>query len=318
MEREHEKGSVIVIAPHPDDEVIGCGGTIYKHTREGVKVHLCVVTDGSKLYEKTDVERRKQECLRVSEILGIRRVIFLDFPDGELTHHLPELRSSLGKVIADFQKVYAPHPFDHHPDHIAVSLSILSIFEERPLFELYLYGVYNTFRYNLLVDVTDIYNVKREALLEYAYSLGKSQLMIKRTEAFMRYPTIHTGEDRLYEAFFFIDKHMTLNNVLGFLSYDLLCQDPQNELLKKIKSTQILIEELKKERNMRIFLENKLKSCEEESKRLKLYEKELDKLRASLFFKVYDAYHTLKPRLIPHGSLRERFYRKLINIIKGV
>ncbi|ADO45948.1 LmbE family protein [Hydrogenobacter thermophilus TK-6] len=322
MEGKNEKGYTVVIAPHFDDEVIGCGGTIYQHTAKGDEVHLYVLTDGSKLYEKTDTNKRKEECLSAARLLGISTVNFLDFKEGELANHLDELKSALGGILKNFQKVYAPHPFDHHSDHIAASLAVLSVFEESPTFELRLYGVYNTFRHNLLVDVTDVYPIKKKALLNYSYSLGNSYIWIKRTEAFMKYPTIYTVEDRLYEAFLVIDQPMTVNEILNFLSYGVVCDDPHNQLLKKIKSAQMLMGLLNEERNIRLSLEDSLKTNQEELEMLKVHlknhQEELQKLKSSIFFKMYDVYHTLKPKIFPEGSLRERIYRKLVNIIKGV
>lgn len=317
MERENERSTVVVIAPHPDDEVLGCGGTLYKHAQAGNEVLLYVLTDGSKFL---DGNKRKEECVRVSKILGISRVEFLDFPDGELKNHIPSLKSALEERIKDFQKVYAPHPLDHHPDHIATSLAVISIFEEKPSFELHLYGVYNTFRYNQLVDVTDVYDIKMKALREYAYSLSVlgPELMAKRAEAFMRFPTINTCEDKLYEFFFMPEKPMTLSEILGHLTYDLVCQDPHTQLLKKIKSTEHLMHLLTQERSARLSAEQTLLSQKEELERLRGCQEELYKLKASVFFRIYDIYHTkLKPKLIPEGSLRESLYKRLISFIKG-
>lgn len=325
MERENEKGTVLVIAPHPDDEVIACGGTVYKHTTNGGKAWLCVVTDGSKLYESTDVGRRREECLYSARLLGFERVIFMDFEDGKLMENLEVLKAKLSGLVKDFESVFVPHPFDHHPDHIALSLSVLSMFQERPLFKLYLYGVYNTFRYNKAVDVTDVYHVKKRAMLSYSYSLSRPDIMINRTEGMMRSHQIHTMEDRLYETFLFIDKPMTVNEVLRFLSYDLLCTDPQEALLQKIKATQNLMEELiqtrdqakrqKEEFNSIVkALEGTVKALEGEVQALK---NELSTLRGSVFFKFYSVYHKLRAKLFPEGSLRYVIYKRFVRFIKG-
>ncbi len=318
MERENEKGPVLVIASHPDDEVIGCGGTIYKHTTNGGKAWLCVVTDGSKLYESTDVGRRKEECLSSARLLGFERVIFMDFEDGKLMENLEVLKTKLSGLVKDFESVFIPHPFDHHPDHIALSLSVLSIFQERPLFKLYLYGVYNTFRYNKAVDVTDVYDVKKKAMLSYPYSLLNPEIWIRRTEGFMRSHQIHTMEDKLYETFLFIDKPMTINEILRFLSYDLLCTDPQEALLQKIKATQNLMEELIKTRDQakrqKEELDSIVKAFEGEVEALR---NELSTLRGSVFFKLYSVYHKLRVKLFPEGSLRYFIYKRFVRFIKG-
>ncbi|MFN3813601.1 MAG: PIG-L deacetylase family protein [Aquificaceae bacterium] len=311
MEGENEKGPILVVAPHPDDEVLGCGGTVYKHTINGGEAWLCVVTDGSRLYKDTDVLRRKEECLSSAQIIGFEKVVFLDLKDGELMENLEVLKTKLSELVKNFESVFIPHPFDHHPDHIAVSLSTLSIFQERPLFKLYLYSVYNTLRYNKVVDVTDVYDVKKRAMFSYSYSLSKPDIMINRTEGMMRSHQIHTMEDRLYETFLLIEKPMTINEILRFLSYDLLCTDPQETLLQKIKATQNLIEELIQTRAQAKIQKEEL---EEEKKALT---NELNILKGSVFFKLYSVYHKLRAKFFPEGSLRYVIYKRFVRLIKG-
>ena len=75
--------NILVISSHPDDEVLGMGGTIYKLANEGHKIYLCVVTDGkcgSPKQEKT----RKESAIKASKFLGIKNTYFLDFPDTKL------------------------------------------------------------------------------------------------------------------------------------------------------------------------------------------------------------------------------------------
>ncbi|MGB9874108.1 MAG: hypothetical protein ACPLRS_03970 [Hydrogenobacter sp.] len=75
---------------------------------------------------------------------------------------------------------------------------------------------------------------------------------------------------------------------------------------------------LTQERSARLSAEQTLLAQKEELERLRGCQEELDKLRASVFFKVYDLYHTkLKPKLIPEGSLRESLYKRLVSFIKG-
>ena len=72
---------VLVIAPHPDDEVLGCGGTIVKHVSSGDVVYLCIVTKPYPPdWPEAEIKPRKAEVLRVNKILGIKKTYFLDFP----------------------------------------------------------------------------------------------------------------------------------------------------------------------------------------------------------------------------------------------
>ena len=72
--------NILIIAPHPDDEVLGCGGTIVKQVTTGDKVHLCIMTKGEEQYYGAQmlIEKRA-EVLRVADFLGITKVYFCDF-----------------------------------------------------------------------------------------------------------------------------------------------------------------------------------------------------------------------------------------------
>jgi LmbE family N-acetylglucosaminyl deacetylase len=120
---------VLVIAPHPDDEVLGCGGTIARHTAEGDKVYLCIVT---KAYppEWTDdfVKNRPKEVEKVNQILGIKKTYFLDFPTVKLdTVPQKDLNEAICKVVNEISPdiLYIPHQGDLNRDHRLVFESSL-------------------------------------------------------------------------------------------------------------------------------------------------------------------------------------------------
>ena len=72
---------VLVIAPHPDDEVIGVGGTMAKRTEEGHEVYVCVVTKAfPPLFSEEIVEQARNECREADKSLGVVETSFLDFP----------------------------------------------------------------------------------------------------------------------------------------------------------------------------------------------------------------------------------------------
>lgn len=112
---------VMVIAPHPDDEVLGCGGAMARHTSEGDEVFVLVVTRGvPELFSPETIEGTRLELKAAHEILGIQETIFLDLP-------APRLDTVPGHVIADGineeirriqpEIVYLPHRGDIHSDH---------------------------------------------------------------------------------------------------------------------------------------------------------------------------------------------------------
>ncbi len=123
---------VIVIAPHADDEVIGCGATIAKHIQNGDQVVVVISTNASigapELFSENDITHIRGEALEAHKILGVTETIFLDFPAPGLNAY-PEYKISI-EFLKIFQKynpthLYLPHPGDIHQDHKAIYRSAL-------------------------------------------------------------------------------------------------------------------------------------------------------------------------------------------------
>lgn len=116
--------NVLFIAPHPDDEVLGCGGTIRKLANRKNKVSVLVVTRGkSGMYSEEKIRNVRREALEAHNILGVAETKFLDFSAPELDLiSLSELSSAINEVINEFNAdtIYLPHHGDIHADHKAV------------------------------------------------------------------------------------------------------------------------------------------------------------------------------------------------------
>jgi LmbE family N-acetylglucosaminyl deacetylase len=112
---------VLVIAPHPDDEIIGAGGTIAKRTVAGDEVYVCVVTKGNQpLFAEEFIEQGRSECRQADKLLGVKETIFLDFPVVMLeTVPRYELNGKISDVIQRIKpdEVYIPHRGDMQLDH---------------------------------------------------------------------------------------------------------------------------------------------------------------------------------------------------------
>ncbi len=120
---------VLVFAAHPDDEILGMGGTIARHTDAGDEVRIVVVTDGSSTQYPGDAEiraRKEEEALRAAAELGVKDYAHLDLPDMRLDT-LPhvEINSVVEEHMASFvpQVVYTPHA-DVNRDHRALFDSV--------------------------------------------------------------------------------------------------------------------------------------------------------------------------------------------------
>lgn len=121
LSNEKERNKVLVIAPHPDDEVLGCGGTIVKHVRGGDEVYLCIVTKAyPPEWPEAEIKERREEVLRVNGILGIKKTYFLDLPAVKLdTIPRKELNDAISQIVNEAQPevVYIPHRGDVNQDH---------------------------------------------------------------------------------------------------------------------------------------------------------------------------------------------------------
>jgi LmbE family N-acetylglucosaminyl deacetylase len=121
--------NILVVAPHPDDEILGCGGTIARHVKHGDRVHLVVVTRGMpEVFSPDSVVRVRRELSAAQQLLGISSVKFLDFPAPSLDT-VPGylLSSAILSVLREVQPdiVYFPHHGDIHGDHRAASLATM-------------------------------------------------------------------------------------------------------------------------------------------------------------------------------------------------
>lgn len=112
---------ILVIAPHPDDEVLGCGGTIAKHKKQGDKIYLCIVTKAyTPDWSEEFIKNRAEEIKKANKVLNIQKTYFLDFPTVKLDI-IPqkELNDALRKIIAKVKPdiMYIPHKGDLNKDH---------------------------------------------------------------------------------------------------------------------------------------------------------------------------------------------------------
>lgn len=116
--------NILVLAPHPDDEVLGCGATMAKYASAGHKVFVLVATRGSKkLYADDRIENVRNEALRAHKVLGVTETFFLDFPAPELdTIPLYQISGEFSKIIAKVNAniLFLPHRGDIHNDHKVV------------------------------------------------------------------------------------------------------------------------------------------------------------------------------------------------------
>jgi LmbE family N-acetylglucosaminyl deacetylase len=183
---------VAVIAAHPDDEVLGCGGTMARHAREGRSVHVLLLADGETSRAQADdanqgserVEARKAAAFAACEILGCASVQVLALPDNRLDGldlldivwriesfialHAPStvLTHHAGDVNVDHRMVHdavvaACRPMPEHPVRELLFFETASSTEWRPP------GSAPVFAPNWFVDISDTLAAKLDALRAY-------------------------------------------------------------------------------------------------------------------------------------------------------
>ena len=166
-------GPWLVFAPHPDDETFGMGGTILKGKKEGIEMHLVVLTDGAQGGDADNlVEIRRKEVERASEILGFASLQCWSEPDRFL-----DLKDNLVNRVIDLlvktqpASVFFPGAFEIHPDHratasivwVALQIARLNGTGAKPIS--YEIGVQNPI--NLLIDITTQFEEKRIVMQTY-------------------------------------------------------------------------------------------------------------------------------------------------------
>jgi N-acetylglucosamine malate deacetylase 1 len=162
-------GTVLIVVPHMDDEVLACGGTIAS-LPDPSRVHLVYASDGTRSSSPglpwTDSSLSELRWVRRAEAkaalakLGVPpdNLHFLDLPDGKLEHHRQALEQLLGELGGALQPdhVLIPFRYDRHPDHLAVNQAASSVLRhETGRIQLFEYFVYYRWRLLPRRDVRD-------------------------------------------------------------------------------------------------------------------------------------------------------------------
>ncbi len=175
-------GTVLVVAPHPDDEAIGPGATLALHARAGDTVHALFVTSGvhGEVAGGADPEAyvatRRREAEAAAEVLGISSTVFWGYPDsmvvteGDLAAVVERLVALLEELRPDV--IYAPHKGEAHSDHHYVALLVERALASWPgTAAAYGYEVWSPLDADVAVDVGATYSVKLDAIRRYESQL---------------------------------------------------------------------------------------------------------------------------------------------------
>ncbi|MES2609821.1 MAG: glycosyltransferase [Pseudomonadota bacterium] len=165
-------GGVLVLAPHPDDEVFGCGGAIAGHVQAGHTVHVVLLTAGGHGEEGAGpgyADTRLSESAEAARVLGLPAPVCWGLPDREVTYGEPLVQriiQAIANTGADV--VYAPSPWELHPDHRATALCAIEAVRRLEGVGLHLYEVSAPLRPNRLLDITPLWALKQQAMQVFA------------------------------------------------------------------------------------------------------------------------------------------------------
>lgn len=199
--------NILVIAPHPDDEILGVGGTMVRKIENGDSVYVCIVTKGTQpMFSLESVEKVRGEAMQCHKVMGIAKTFWLDFPASMLEKaDRSELNNKISEVIKETKpdEVYLPHWGDMQKDHqMVVEAAMVAL---RPKYlphvkKIYAYetlsetgwnvpNIQNEFIPNVYVDITNHLEKKLDMMKIYQSQLGQfpETRSLKAIEALAQY-----------------------------------------------------------------------------------------------------------------------------------
>lgn len=195
------KLDILVFGAHADDAEIGMAGTIAKHTAAGLKVGLCDLT-AAEMSSNGNVELRKEEAQQAADLLGVSVRTNLGLSDRGLfitEEHVAAVTAEIRRFAPAI--VFAPYWEDRHPDHIACSKLVEEAVFNAKLRkympdkqavsapQLFFYFINDLGRTDLIVDVTEQYGLKEQALScyrsQFTKPLGADAVSTPLTEGYI-------------------------------------------------------------------------------------------------------------------------------------
>ena len=213
----------LVIAPHPDDEILGVGGTVANRVRNGGCVHVCICTKGvHSMFDPKVIEQGRAEALIAHELLGVAKTHFIDLPAAEMDKvPLAVAIHKIGEIVQQVQpdEVYIPHIGDIHVDHKIIAEAAMVALRPKSVckpIRIYSYEVpsetgwdfpisSNAFIPNVFEDISATLGMKLDAVKTYESQAEKwpGARSVEAVEALAKYRGSTVCTDAA-EAFFLV------------------------------------------------------------------------------------------------------------------
>ena len=172
---------ILVVAAHPDDEWLGCGGTILKHINDGDEVQTLFISDGYSSRQKNKTKHRNDSTKNIMKEIGANDPVFFDFPDNKLDSvPLLEIIQKIENIKSFFDptEVYTHFFGDLNVDHKITCNAVCTAFRPMPNEQLRQlnhfevisatdWSLEKTFSPNYFVDISNYYQKKIELLAFY-------------------------------------------------------------------------------------------------------------------------------------------------------
>ncbi len=204
--------SVMIIAPHCDDESIGCGGAFALHRRRGDSVHVIYTTDSAKHLAGSEriarqSELRASEALKAIEILGGGTVEHLNLKDGAAQIDSDAV-SAIAKRLTEKQpmRIYVPWKMDQHVDHHAAHTMLARAISKANLpagAEVWEYEVWTPLIANRYVPIGSVIDIKERAIRAHNSQIRNTD-HVKSSLGLAAYRGTQGGIAEACEAFFAI------------------------------------------------------------------------------------------------------------------
>jgi N-acetylglucosamine malate deacetylase 1 len=178
---------ILAIAAHPDDAELGCGGSLLLATRRGLSVAICDLTAGE-MSSRGTVASRQAEAANATRILGLKERRNLALPDAKIGENSAHSLSALIQLIRETRPriVLAPYWEDRHPDHEATGRLVkdacffagvakVGIGEPFRPTRLFFYMLSYPFTPAFVLDISDVWERKLEAIKAYQTQFGPSE-----------------------------------------------------------------------------------------------------------------------------------------------
>lgn len=209
---------VLVLAPHPDDDAFGCGGTLAHLAKAGAKINAAYLCDGAggtpegrnefgtpKKIDKNLIEIRKKETQAAAAILGISSTAFFGYPDGKLaagSSAIAGIVTLIKTVKPDI--ILVPSFLDNHPDHRVTNEILLNALSNREVYftgQIWAYEIWTPLCPNRLVPINQVCEAKKRAIAQHQSQL-KTRGYDKAILALNQYRAEINHLDGFAEAFF--------------------------------------------------------------------------------------------------------------------